>query len=186
VGVVSWSGSLNRNHRSFLPALRCAQFVIVVFSMWVCVPSICEAKENCPWLNEATAAGAVEGPVTATVTHPNNNKDDATCEFIHRSGSATTALQIEVETMSGARGAFAAYLDRCGANGVPLKAIGNEAVTCSFDDRNKKGWASEQVVGRVRDRAFTVWISSNAESPVRSALREEARKIAEQVAGFLF
>jgi hypothetical protein len=179
---------LNRKYRNFPRALSSTRFLIVllVLSMRAGVPGVCEAKENCPWLNEATAAGALEGPVTATVTHPNNNKDDATCAFTHRNGAVTTGLQIEVETMSGAPGAFAEYVGRCGANSVPVKAIGNEAVACSFDDRKKKGWVSEQVVGRVRDRAFTVRISSNAESPVRSALREEARKIAEQVAGFLF
>ena len=152
----------------------------------ICMPSRSEAKENCPWLNEATAGGTLQGPVTSTVTHPSNNKDDATCEFIHRDGSVTTGLRIEVATIGGAPGAFAAYVARCGQDSVPLKAIGNEAVACSVDDRNKKGWVFEQVVGRVRDRAFTVRISSNAASPERGALREAARKIAEQVAGFLF
>jgi hypothetical protein len=160
--------------------------LLSLFSVAVCIPRTCEAKENCPWLNEATAAGALQGPDTSTVTHPNNNKDDATCEFIHRDGSSASVLRIEVETIGGAPGAFAGYVARCGQNSVPLKAIGNEAVACSVDDRNKKGWVSEQIVGRVRDRAFTVRISSNAASPERGALREAARKIAEQVAGFLF
>jgi hypothetical protein len=160
--------------------------LLSLLSISVFVPRVSEAKENCPWLNEATAAGAVEGPVTSTVTHPNNDKNDATCEFIHREGPAGTGLRIEVETISEAHDRYVAYAARCVSNSVPLRAIGNEAVACSVDDRNKKGWVSEQVVGRVRDRAFTVRISSNAASPDRSALREAARKIAEQVAGYLF
>ena len=154
----------------------------------LCVPSGNEAKDSCPWINEATASGALEGAVTATVTHPEMSKDTdvATCVFMHQSGSTGIELRIEVETLSGAPAAFAAYAGRCRSNGVSLRAIGNEAVTCSFENKNKKKWICEQVVGRVRDHAFTVRVSSSAESPDRDALREKARKIAEQVAGFLF
>jgi hypothetical protein len=153
----------------------------------VCMPSVSEAKDSCPWLNEATASGALEGPVTATVTHPKKDKgtDDATCEFVHQNGSATVVLRVEVETLSEAPATFAAYAARCGSNSAPLRAIGNEAVTCGFEDK-RKNWVSEQVVGRVRNQAFTVRMSSSAKSADRTALREEARKMAEQVAGFLF
>ena len=172
----------------FSPFVSPARLVILLSLLCaaLCMPSRSEAKENCPWLNEATAGGTLEGTVTSTVTHPNSNKDDATCEFIHRDGAIATELEIEVATIGGAHDAFAAYVARCGQNSVPLKAIGNEAVACSVDDRTKKRSVSEQVVGRVRDRAFTVRITSNAASPERGALREAARKIAEQVAGFLF
>jgi len=167
-----------------------ARFVIVLLTALVpwCIPNIGEAKENCPWLNEATASGALEGPVTATVarTNKDKNKDDATCEFVRQNGPASAELRVEVETLSGALGAYTAYAARCGTKGVSLRAIGNEAVACSFNDQKRKKWVSEQVVGRVRDHAFTVRVSSNAESPDRGALREKARKIAEQVAGFLF
>lgn len=42
------------------------------------------------------------------------------------------------------------------------------------------------MIGRVRDRAFTVRITFNAGEMNRSVLREKAKRIAEQVAGFLF
>jgi len=54
---------------------------------------------------------------------------------------------------------------------VPLKAIGSEALAC-------RGEAGEQVVGRVRDRAFLVRITAND--------REKVRKVAEMVAGSMF
>jgi hypothetical protein len=54
---------------------------------------------------------------------------------------------------------------------VPLKAIGSEALAC-------RGEAGEQVVGRVRDRAFLVRITTND--------REKVRKVAEMVAGSMF
>ena len=173
-------------HFSRLVSPTRAVILLSLLLLAMCIPSRSEAKEKCPWLNEATAGGTLQGPVTSTVTHRNGNQDDATCEFDHRDGLAASGLRIEVETIGVAPGAFMAYVARCGQNSVPLKAIGNEAVACSVDDRNKKGWVFEQVVGRVRDRAFTVRISSNAGSPERGALREAARKIAEQVAGFLF
>ena len=154
----------------------------------LCVPSRNEAKDSCPWINEATASGALEGTVTASVTHPAMSKDtdEATCVFLHQSGSIGIELRIEVETLSGAPSAYAAYAERCGADSVPLRAIGNEAVMCGHADKKRKQWVSEQVVGRVRDHAFTVRVSSNAASADRKVLREKAQKIAEQLAGFLF
>jgi hypothetical protein len=52
-------------------------------------------------------------------------------------------------------------------------------MACSDDN-------AERVVGRVRDRAFVVRISTNDRSAQSGALREKARKVAEQVAGILF
>jgi hypothetical protein len=154
----------------------------------LCIPSRSVAKESCPWINEATASGALEGAVRETVTHPEMSKDTdvATCVFLHQSGSTGIELRIEVETLSVGPGAYAAYAARCGSEGVPLRAIGNEAVMCSHADKNRKKWVSEQVVGRVRDHVFTVRVSSNAASTDRGILREKARKIAEQLAGVLF
>jgi hypothetical protein len=112
--------------------------------------------------------------------------DVATCVFLRQSGATGIELRIEVETLSAAPGAYATYAESCGPDGTPLRAIGNEAVMCSYTDKKRKKWVSEQVVGRVRDHAFTVRVSSNASSADRSMLREKARKMAEQLAGFLF
>ncbi|MGA2745713.1 MAG: hypothetical protein ABSE44_13550 [Candidatus Sulfotelmatobacter sp.] len=78
---------------------------------------------------------------------------------------------------------FAPYSAKCGPNAAPLRAIGNEALVCSLRGKNQ---FSEQVVSRVRERAFIVKITSNLAPTGESDLRERTQKIAEQVAGFLF
>lgn len=161
-----------------------AAILLVLCYLPLCAPRS-SAKETCPWLNEATAAGFLGASVTSVVTHPASNKDDATCEFTHQDKSEITVLRIEVETMRAAPAtAFASYAARCGSDATPLAAIGNEAIVCSLSGRKKQ--ISDEVIGRVRDRAFTVRVSSTAESLDHSALRLRARKVAEQVAGFLF
>ncbi len=141
----------------------------------LCLPSLAGAAETCPWLNAATAGGFLGSQVThLTVTHAQAN-DDARCEFMSHDGS----LVIEVKTMPSPAKDFQSYAARCHSAAVPLKAIGNEALAC-----NDAG--AEQVVARVRDRAFVVRISTNDRSPQPAALRDKARKIAEQVAGILF
>jgi hypothetical protein len=78
---------------------------------------------------------------------------------------------------------FASYTAKCGRNATPLRAIGNEALLCSLRSKNQ---FSEQVVSRVRERAFLVRVSSNSSGPERAELLDKSQKIAEQVAGFLF
>jgi len=181
---------LQRDFGRVLVVLFRARIVTVVLGALVllCMPSRNEANDRCPWINEATASGALDGPVTTTVTHPemSKDKDEGTCVFLRQRGPTGIELRIEVEALSAAPGAYAAYAARCRSDGVPLRAIGNEATICSYEGKKKKKWVSEQVVGRVRDHAFTVRVSSSAESPDIDALREKARKIAEQLAGFLF
>jgi hypothetical protein len=152
--------------------------------LWLYAPMICQASEICPWLNAATAGGFLAGTVSFTVTHPGPNKDDATCEFIRHDGHLVSGLRIEVETMKDPAHDFASFTSRCGQDRTPLRAIGNEALVCSL--RGKKKQVSEQVVSRVRERAFIVRVSSNARPPDPGVLRETARRASEQVAGFLF
>jgi hypothetical protein len=141
------------------------------------LPSIAGAAEICPWLNAATAGGVLGGTVAVTVTRAKTG-DDATCTFVRHDGSLALDLRIEVETMRSPSKDFPSYAARCHSSAVPLKAIGNEAFACSDD-------GAEQVVGRVRDRAFLVRIRTTDHSPP-PALREKARKVAEQLAGILF
>jgi hypothetical protein len=139
-------------------------------------PAICAAQQKCPWLNAATAAGVLGGTVKATIT-------PTACEFVRNEGSSESALRIEVEDIAGPA-EFASRAAKCGSGAAPLKAIGNEALACTFAD--KKDLMAEQVVGRVRNQAFLVRLSINNRSVTAAALRERARKVAEQVAGFLF
>jgi hypothetical protein len=170
--------------------------LLLLFAFWSLLFGLAaaEAKETCPWLNEATAAGFLDGSVTSTVTfaikdktdanYSDTEKNDATCEFVRHQGSLVMSLRIEVETITGPSDSFESYLARCGPHAAPLTAIGNEAVACGFD--GKKNQVSEQVVSRVRGRAFTVRITSNSNSLDRGALRDKTRSVAEQIAGFLF
>jgi hypothetical protein len=161
---------------------------ILFLALSLYAPAVCAAGENCPWLNAATAAGALKGSVTFTVSHPGADKagsdqTDATCEFVHREGAVLSSLQIDVQTMKNPSREFASYSAKCGRHAAPLHAIGNEALVCNLRWKNQ---FSEQVVSRVRERAFLVRVSSNSAGPERTELLEKSQKIAEQVAGFLF
>ena len=102
------------------------------------------------------------------VTHPAPTKADATCVF----ETAHAQLTIEVAT-----GAHSSLLKRCGADRSAVSAIGNEAVEC-------RAGGEEVVVGRVRDRGFSVRLRSAEMS--KGVLRNKALHAAEQVAGILF
>lgn len=117
-------------------------------------------QQPCPYLNSATAAGVLGGEVTSQV-----NGD--ICLFTHNSSQ----LGIQVQTIN------LPYNPNCAPNPVPLNAIGNQAVACD-------GEGSEEVAGRVRERAFFVRLTSN--SFTRAALRDKTRSVAEQVAGILY
>ena len=147
-----------------------------LFALLLLLPVAGAAAETCPWLNAATAGGVLGSPATVTVTHENANRDDAACIFAGTSGT----LRISVQTMETPRSEFASHAEACGANTTPLKAIGNEAVVCDPDK------LSAQAIGRVRNRIFTILISTTDSSAVAAVLREKARSLAEQVAGNLF
>jgi len=52
-------------------------FVLILLA----VPAAGAATQPCPWLNAATAAGVLEGPVTVSVTYFDQDATDAACEF---------------------------------------------------------------------------------------------------------
>lgn len=133
--------------------------------------------------NAISGAGPTSADPAAT-KYSGNGIDDADCTFVRQSGLRGGELHIDVRTMSEPAKEFAAFTARCGANGTPLKAIGNEAIACSLND--KAGRLFEQVVGRVRDRAFVIRLSIKDRLIPQDAVREKARKVAEQVAGNLF
>ena len=158
------------------------------------------AKETCPWINEPTAAGFLHGDVTTTITHSSTGADkaaaaaatatgtsvtvgDATCEFVRHDVPGDIRLRVEVVTMSDVTAAFPGFWARCGANGQPVRAIGNEAEVCDTTAAGRG--VAERVVGRVRERAFVVSISAGVGTD-QATLRETTVRVAEQVAGFLF
>ena len=154
--------------------------------MLACLPPTLRAAEPCPWLNAATAGGYLGGPITEAAVTRAKSGDDAACTFTRRNGALVFELRIEVETMKAPSRDFASYAARCRSHAMPLKAIGNEALACDDDPADGGERVAEQVVGRVRNRAFLVHVGTTDPSAQRSDLRDKARRVAEQVAGILF
>ncbi len=146
-------------------------------ALLVCSAALIHAQEVCPYMNSATAGDILGGPVTVAVTHAEKNKADATCQFARKSESSLRLL-IEVATMANPGVEFKSHLAQCGSNFTPVRAVGNEAVACSV--------TGEQVIGRVRERAFLIRVSAGDTQISRESQREKALDVAEQVAGNLF
>ena len=158
--------------------LKLTFFVFVAF-----LSATCHADSLCPWINKATAFGALgvseESPM-ASVSELNST----VCSFAYRDGNITRKLRITVEQAKDPEQSFNAYKAHCGKDGSSLRSIGNEAVMCATN----KG-QGEQVFGRVRDNVFTITITTSAgNDPTmpRDVLIEKAGLVAEQVSGNLF
>lgn len=144
--------------------------------LFLCCPFVlCAANQGCPWMNAASAGGYLETTARA-VAAPSG--DTGICEFTGQRGTARLDLWIEVKTLADLR------LPACGANTEALKAIGNEAVVCGHQPT--QSGISQQVVGRVRNRGFTVRITSSDATARPGDLRAAVKRAAEQVAGNLF
>jgi hypothetical protein len=160
------------------------------------MPTTGHAEPHCPWLNAATAGGLLGGDVVMTVSarmehvpgqgshvaqdQVRMDRFDTTCEFTRKAGHESSSLRIVVTTMADPAKEYAAMLAKCGGT-VALKGIGNEAVQC----RNKN-MAEEQVIARVRDRAFVLTVHRPPAPEGGDALRADTENIAEQVAGSIF
>jgi hypothetical protein len=120
--------------------------------------------------------------MTVTPIAPNG---DATCDFALTQSSYTSTLRIAVHTMGKPAQDYSTFLAHCDRFKIPLRGIGNEATYCAANDGARK----EQIVGRVRDRAFLITITTASAGPGmknRSGPTEEAVNLAQQVAGALF
>jgi hypothetical protein len=144
------------------------------------------ADNNCAWLNEATAAGLLGGDAVGDSPAPVAGQP-AVCTFTQQSGAVKRTLRIVVEIATDPHARYSALAQSCGADSFALKAIGNEALACSADDR--KAGPGERVVSRVRDQVFTITISSSLKADPtfsRDVLKAKIYTAAEQVAGNLF
>jgi hypothetical protein len=149
------------------------------------MPAACHAQVTCPWINEATARGILGGAVTSTAKV--SERGGGVCEFSRQQGAAVHQLRVSVDFMTDIPKQFPAYLAQCAPKSVPLRAVGNEAFMCSVQD--DEGRSVERVVGRVRDQAFVVSVSSsvpNDPSMTQDMRRSKANLVAEQIAGILF
>jgi hypothetical protein len=157
----------------------------IMFFELLLLSASCKAQAHCAWLNDATAAGFLNGPVTLDLeTAPD---DQSICVFTNlKTAKDYSTLRIMVQPLKDVDNAVASHKALCTSTPVALKAIGNEAVSCSADVGYSRG---EQVIGRVRDRLFIVTVSSTvAQDPsaTRQLLQEKTRTLAEQIAGALF
>jgi hypothetical protein len=172
-----------------------------LLALAIFIPAVCHGQTKCPWINEATARGILGGAVNVSVTTNVSHQGDGICKFSRQQGNAVYELRISVDIMTDIPKQFPTYLAQCPPKSAPLRAIGNEAVMCSTEarpdakagpkpnDKDKDDAFGEKVVGRVRNQAFVVSVSSSVEndaSMTREMRREKANLIAEQVAGILF
>jgi len=152
----------------------------------VCLPALANAKTGCLWMNEATASGLLGGDSVGTFTEATIGQP-AVCAFTQQSKGVLRTLRITVVGAADPHASMGALERVCGADAAPLKAIGNEALTCSTNDR--KGGHGQWVIGRVHDHVFTIRISSMLkDDPILNpdTLMARAYTAAEQVSGNLF
>lgn len=159
--------------------------VMLVGLSLIALPASALAK-SCAWLNEATAGGLLGGTAVGEVTEA-VAPQPTVCMFTQQDAGVKRTLRVTVEIAAEPRARLETVAQVCGPDVSPIKAIGNEAMVCSADDR--KGGVGERVVGRVRDQVFTITIASTLK--VDRILNREALKVriytaAEQVAGNLF
>jgi hypothetical protein len=176
-----------------------------VLSTWAPSPAACQAQAKCPWLNAATAAGVLGGEVEMNVKQATGqvaakgagaasyedqvrmDRFDVSCTFTRQTSSGLSLLLIDVRTMPDIATSFPPILAACPGKRLPLRGIGNEAFQCEMDSSGHAGSdGQEQVIARVRDRAFVLTIRRGAKAQSSGGLSDDARNIAEQVAGSLF
>lgn len=172
---------------SFCPG--CCRFFAISFAtlcIGVAASTTARAENNCPWMNEATASELVGGDAVGAYVAAKDKP--SVCTFTQRAANVTRTLEITVEIASDPHGSFLSILQTdCHSTQTPLKAIGNEAATCTMD--RGKAVVGERALGRVRDQVFTITISTSAKEDsvlTPPMLKMKINAAAEQVAGNLF
>jgi hypothetical protein len=146
---------------------------------------LCKAQPVCPWLNQATASGLMGRPMSAPVIR--GSAPNLTCTSQGLKNGEIATLSISVIQMTDPVTEYARLASKCGLADAALAGIGNEAILCRADPSPQTH--AERVIGRVRDRALIVTASTNArfKPPFsRGTIEEQAKAVAEQVAGTLF
>jgi hypothetical protein len=144
----------------------------------------CYAAAPCPWINAATAFGALGASSDAAGASSVNAS--SSCTFTYRMPNGLRELRVTVEQSSDAPHSFVSRKAACSSGGRPLTAIGNEAIACAANsDRNSYG---EQIIARVRDQVFTVTMT--VDTPKTGAtvkdLQQRVEMLAELISGNLF
>jgi len=177
--------NMANNTRSKASTFRC-RYWFVPLLLVIGMPALCHAKNNCPWINEATASGLLGQDAVGEFTDASAALP-AVCTFTGKDPVAPRTLRITVLVTPKFDAGYRTALQACGADAAPIQAIGNQAVVCNADDR--KGPLGERVVGRVRDQVFTITMNTTLKADplfTRPALKTRIYTAAEQVSGNLF
>ena len=150
------------------------------------LPAAAYGANTCPWINEATASGLLGRKAVGEVTEAAAGQPFI-CTFTQQDESGKRTLRVTVEIVRDSHARQGAIAQACGADVVPLRAIGNEARICAADEHKNR--IGERVVGRVRDQVFTITIYTTVkDDPIltRDELKSRIYTAAEQISGNLF
>ncbi len=143
--------------------------------------ALCEAEDVCPWINAATVIDAPGSSVRSVQSIVAGGGD--TCVFHYQKADGFYSVEIAIRTATGSNRDMAAPETRCTSDKITLTGIGNGAVLCGI------GAHGEQVIGRVRDKIFTINVDVKTEhhsTEMTKSLSDRAIMMAAQVAGNLF
>jgi hypothetical protein len=131
------------------------------------------ATPACPWLTAGSAAHALGGDVSLTVTVSNGT--GGSCRFARQDGSPNVLEIVVGKNMTAA----------CPADSTKLIGIGNEASRCRI--AAARGDTAEMLTSRVRDLHFSVVLREQKHSGKSANIQDDAlEQLGEQVAGNLF
>jgi hypothetical protein len=122
---------------------------------------------DCTWINTATASGILGGPSHLTLSA-------GVCAWTRDNSDRQAILRVEIVPLASMPSDYDKIRTRCKGAAVDLRALGNEAISCS--DTN-----SENIIGRVRDQGFVITLSGSG-----AAAKAGVRRAAGQVVGNLF
>ena len=169
-------------NRRFLRVLGRLALALCIF----CFPRFAHASNNCPWINEATVSGLLDGRATGTFDQGSAGQP-ATCNFVFKKAGGVRMFTISVETVQDAHARLMSMTKGCKEPQEVLPAIGNEAYVCTTE--HGKEAVAERVVGRVRDQLFTILISTAGMGDLILSTQDLKSRISiasEQVSGNLF
>jgi hypothetical protein len=150
------------------------------------IPSSAHASNKCPWINEATVSGLLDGQAVGTFEQGSAGQP-ATCDFVFKKVGESRVFTLSVETTQDAHARVMSMVKGCKEPQEILPGIGNEAYVCTTE--HGKEAIAERVVGRVRDQVFTILISSRGKGDLILSTQDLKSRISiasEQVSGNLF
>jgi len=165
--------------------LHVAGQLAVAFCIFA-LPGSAHATNNCPWINEATVSGLLDGQAVGSFNQGLVGQP-ATCNFVFKTVGGVRMFRISVETVQNAHARVMGMTKACKQPSEVLPAIGNETYVCTTE--HGKEAVAELVVGRVRDQVFTISISTTGKGNLMLSTQDLKSRIStasEQVSGNLF